>query len=413
MSNELPNTEITSSPNLIPVFVVIVIFMFVVGLISYANSDSFSSESNQHSQSYGLLGHHALRSILEKLQFEVNTNRSMTMQPGANSSVLFIVPSAKKIKKFSKISLKQNIKNILQSSANVVVVCPKWQEVTEKQKGKLVTIEKKITTLKKVRHFVRNLHNRVKLFRSNFSNFDVTYKERSFSLQTSGHIQLFENNNHFVPIVHSPYGNLVIKLPSKKGNFFLVSDPDIFTNQEIGKEDNGFLIINLLNKITNTKKIWLDEVGHGFGRHPSIIRILLRFPVVCITIQLLFFFVFLIARLWNPFHQITPEVFRERSRKEQVRSISYLSYSSKKHNFFLKKYFDCTIQQMENKYPSIKNMDLQQKLDYLDYIGQNKGTTHTIKNIHKKIQLAKTPQKIKHILYYIEKWKEKVCHGKH
>lgn len=72
------------------------------------------------------------------------------------------------------------------------------------------------------------------------------------------------NPTHYVSHLEDRTGSLLTGLDYGKGRVVLMADPDLGANWNVAKEDNGLLLLNLLNAHRRDGFIAFDEYHHGY-----------------------------------------------------------------------------------------------------------------------------------------------------
>jgi len=86
------------------------------------------------------------------------------------------------------------------------------------------------------------------------------------------------------PIITGPDGTLVGELASDGGRLWILSDPDLLSNQGIGKADNAAVAVALIDRLRRGGVVIVDETVHGFELHANLFRLALHPPFVIVTI---------------------------------------------------------------------------------------------------------------------------------
>jgi hypothetical protein len=90
------------------------------------------------------------------------------------------------------------------------------------------------------------------------------------------------------PLVWCEEGTLVGALEHQGGTVLVVADPDLLETHGLGRGDNALLLVRLLERLgAGGRALVVDETLHGLEVQPSIVRELLRFPLLLATLQAL------------------------------------------------------------------------------------------------------------------------------
>jgi hypothetical protein len=90
------------------------------------------------------------------------------------------------------------------------------------------------------------------------------------------------------PLLSSPDGILAGEIDRGDRRVIVVSDPDILENHGIARGDNALIAVALVRSLRGAGgRVVFDEVPHGFVSRPlGIVRLLLTFPFVLVTVQI-------------------------------------------------------------------------------------------------------------------------------
>ena len=189
------------------------------------------------------------------------------------------------------------------------------------------------------------------------------------------------------------------------GDLIVISDPDLINNMGIGKKDNGLLIVPLLKSLVKERTLWIDEICHGLGYPKSILRALLTYPAICITIQALLIGLCLAWLVGVRFRPPIPINARRRSLEEQTTAFANITCSSSKHSYFLQKYLKSILQELQEYYPSIANMPFSKKVEYLDEIGKFRNVPYSLRTLYDKSLKIKKMTNITTMAKAMHQWK--------
>ena len=90
------------------------------------------------------------------------------------------------------------------------------------------------------------------------------------------------------PLVWCDEGTLVGALEHEGGTVLVVADPDLLETHGLGTGANALLVVRLLERLgVAGRTLVVDETLHGLEVQPSIVRELLRFPLLLATLQAL------------------------------------------------------------------------------------------------------------------------------
>lgn len=97
-----------------------------------------------------------------------------------------------------------------------------------------------------------------------------------------GELQLLRTSD-VEPVVECRGGALLARI----GDLYVLSDPDVLSNQGITDGDNAAFVVGLLDFLRQDGPIVIDETLHGHRQEPSVWEALGRFPLVLLLVHLL------------------------------------------------------------------------------------------------------------------------------
>jgi len=90
------------------------------------------------------------------------------------------------------------------------------------------------------------------------------------------------------PIIESNLGVLLGEADESYGRLWVLSDPDLISNQGLKRGDNAMIAVAMVQELLpRNGSVIVDEVIHGFRREPSVWRALFEFPIIIITVNAL------------------------------------------------------------------------------------------------------------------------------
>jgi hypothetical protein len=98
--------------------------------------------------------------------------------------------------------------------------------------------------------------------------------------------QLLLPSPRLEPLVAGEDGVLVARLRRDGTALFVVSDPDLFNNQGLGRADHAALLLDLVSQVPGVRSVVFDETIHGYENRAELLSWLLTFPALPITLHL-------------------------------------------------------------------------------------------------------------------------------
>ncbi len=89
------------------------------------------------------------------------------------------------------------------------------------------------------------------------------------------------------PLLSTGDGMLLGALERDRKVVIVLADPDVIATHGLGRGDNAVLVARLLERIAGSEEraVVVDETLHGHEQEPSLVRELLRWPLVLATLQ--------------------------------------------------------------------------------------------------------------------------------
>lgn len=95
-------------------------------------------------------------------------------------------------------------------------------------------------------------------------------------------------SDRLTPLIDTNLGMLLGQAEDSYGRLWVLSDPDLISNQGLRRGDNAVIAIAMVQALLPAGgSVIVDEVIHGFRRDPSVWRALFEFPIIIITVNAL------------------------------------------------------------------------------------------------------------------------------
>ena len=403
------------SPKLIPVLIGVFLFLFVGGLLLVTFLDVPARELGPNSENYSSLGHHAFVEILKQSGFKVYRSHHFFYLQEHQKTVLFLEPDPLKWEKYTHQAFSRSVRRILQAENDIILACPKWEVTSRHPSQKEWIAGYRMISTESVNRLLTDLELPLRIFHQMPSHTQAieassrkTYDLKAESLQVFS----ISSNARVNPkvLAETSSGNPVVCLlygfAGTGGKLIVVSDPDLFNTMGIGEGENGPLLLSILRKEVPTRRLWVDEVCHGLGYPPSILRALLTYPALCITLQSVLIGLFLAWLAGIRFRPPLPLPQRKRSLEEQVKAFTLITCASTNHGYFLQKYLKSVIQELSDHFPSINSLPFSKKIAYLDELAKARGVKYSLKLLYDKSLIAKKVSSVMTVARGIHLWRE-------
>ena len=95
-------------------------------------------------------------------------------------------------------------------------------------------------------------------------------------------------SDRLTPLIDSNLGMLLGQAEDSYGRLWVLSDPDLISNQGLKRGDNAVIAVGMVQALLPAGgSVIVDEVIHGFRHDPSLWRALFGFPIVIVTVNAL------------------------------------------------------------------------------------------------------------------------------
>ncbi len=416
MSKQLAEDSFLSS-KIISIFIIAFLSLFILGILAITFLESEEEKPSFSSYSYAVSGHHAFASTLDAMNIHYLRGRRNFYDRIKNRLILFLHSNPYEWYKYTHESMYDSLEKINEQNI-VLITLPKYEIIAPHEKNKKWVGQWQYIYKRNLQDFCKNNINyhyfpQGIIKRENIAKFVVrnTWNGKQYNLQTNT-LQYFSPNFSYGKVLIETLDKKVIAIFYESLKYIVVSDPEIFMNLNIAKEQNGELAIELIEHIKQENKtineIIIDEISHGLGRPPSILRALLTPPGLYITLQILFigaFIVWLISIRFRPVHSFPA---RQRSLEEQCKAFANITCYGNRDDYFAQKYFRAILQECTEQIPSLADKTVPKKIEYLEQLGKMSKNPYSIKNLYKQLSGFKHSYQIPIIIKGLHQWKARM-----
>ncbi len=200
------------------------------------------------------------------------------------------------------------------------------------------------------------------------------HDDTAIDIEFNSGYYLFDPDNHASYKLEDEYGINLLQIKIGEGLITVLSDNSIFKNYAIENYDHAFLLTQLINiNASNGGDILLlystvsDSVFTLLWRHAK---------QLCIA-----FLCMLFIALWSMYNRIGPIVpltsYNNRNIIEHLKAIARFSYRQDRGKYLLHKSRIACEQFFISRYPALKNMSTQERVDHLsEVLDINHSTIH-------------------------------------
>jgi hypothetical protein len=232
-------------------------------------------EANAYSQS--AIGHMAFVETLRALGIPVLVSRSdSALKAGPNDLLIVAEPPA-------ELKDDEYLQGLLQAD-RVLLVLPKWVASTDPNNRRWA---KQVYRLPS-----GNADDILRIVASHGSTRvverEIDWKQNRFGGEARLAQPQLMTADGLTPVIESNLGVLLGEADQSYGRLWVLSDPDLISNQGLRRGDNAVIAVGMIQDLMpRNGSVIVDEVIHGFRRDPSVWRALFEFPIVIITINAL------------------------------------------------------------------------------------------------------------------------------
>jgi hypothetical protein len=231
--------------------------------------------------SVSALGHRAFADLLRELGFSVTLRRSAGSPPTQEGSVLVVAEPDLQ----SEAGRKERLEQMLDEAHASLLVLPKWRAVEDPEHPGWIQ-----DALPVSEHAVNEVLSaagvKATVVRLDQAVADWSC-EASLPAPTLRWPQLV-SSAALEPLISSPEGILLARLPGDARQRLLLTDPDVLATHGLGNGDNAELIASVIELLAGQRgAVSLDETLHGHSVERSLWRELASFPLVLVVVQAL------------------------------------------------------------------------------------------------------------------------------
>jgi hypothetical protein len=255
------------------------IALFAIALYFMASGDGGAGDRVGPSTfSRSAIGYAGIAEVLQRLGVAVVKSQYDSLAKASRGSVVVVAEPQ------TNAASESSIRAFLAANATILLVLPKWTGApSEEHAGWLGSLGERqigdaLWTLRLVAPKAEVIRERSKVF--------WTTNALGIAPSVDQPIQLIRGQP-LRPIVAAPEGMLIGEIIRGNRRIWVLSDPDIISNQGFGQGNNAALSVAAINRLRGANgSVIFDETVHGFLARPaSPFLLLFRFPFVAATIQ--------------------------------------------------------------------------------------------------------------------------------
>jgi hypothetical protein len=362
--------------------------------------------------SYRFLGHRAFRELLARLGHPTQiARRESVIQAGEEALLVVAEPWT---------TGPSHTFEVLQfSRAKLLVVLPKWQPPieTKNYKGPL-----SLSPTSKPKSVLLKLELPGELVRVATPKWLLESDQQEPDLRSPTQLISLEsvslpNLVSMEPIIQSEEGMLVARIYGGGIDCVVISDPDLLSNHGLVRSVNAEIAVKIVRgMIANDAPVLFDETLHGYSLSPSLIRSVLRFPLVLAVVQALILIAGLVAIASQRFGRPLPEdQGTEAGKRVFLENLTSLRSSIGKPGYSVDQYFLQSLRAVGAEWSLKEGADLPERIKRLDQISGRIGTTHRPSALAERMAQLQTgkpnPVDCLKLAVQIQSWRKEMVHG--
>lgn len=399
-----------------PVFAPRTVFWLIaVGTLSFIGAVTLSllagdggsvRSADANTFSYSSIGHRALVEVLEQVHMPVLVSRYNSAGKAGSSSLLVVAEPR------SPTATPATLKGLM-SAWNILVVLPKWQgEINPLLPDWLESTE--LLPAKDVEQMLIAAIGQGEVRRPSAG---LVWESGSFPAPTLSAPQLVLSDG-LEPVIASDQGILLGRLDSGWTTIWVLSDPDILSNQGIGLGDNAILAVRMIDHLRpEGGAIVIDETIHGFEAEPQLSRAVFETPLAITAVIAV---MTLAVLLWAATGRFGAPVPTERPIKPGKAGLidntaSLLEYGG--HGVaILNRYLRVALRDAAMTLHAPPKMRGAELIAWLDRVGKSRGVDVTCAEICDAVAAVTLQQRVDgarlaRVAQTVNRWKQEMLHG--
>jgi hypothetical protein len=392
--------------SLITLIVVIVIglgaFVAATYLETFGDGGGEPRTTGANVFSRSAIGHRAFAATLRKLDIPVQISRFRSYDKATNGSLLLIIEP-------DPVEARQADLGRLRSLPHVLVVLPKWDGWTDREKPIWIN-RMELLPEDAPQQILKDLVSDAKIKRSTAEITQGTQLGGKFKID---HPQTITSND-LTPILETEDGILLGSI----GHVWILADPDLLSNSGIDDADNGVIAVSIIDSLLpKGGTVVIDETLHGYEQRPNLMRTLLRPPFVTILIALIVAMLVLVWAGATRFGAPQPETDGLAAGKlTLVKSAAKLLRFGTSANSLLLNYRRLVLADAMNELHGPNGLDETAQAAWLDRAAAHRGLDSRVEPLLNEMSAQGEARRIDatralRFAHQLYRWKQEILHG--
>lgn len=197
-------------------------------------------------------------------------------------------------------------------------------------------------------------------------------------------LQVIAPDSRLAPIIASDEGLLVAEVvpaPQPGQRLFVLADPDLLANHGLHRGDNAALMLALVAQMAGAGRgeVLIDEILHGYLQRPTLIRELMRFPLVLLSVQFLLLALLVLWAAIKRFGPPAPEQGQTVADKVfSIKNTAELVHVGNHTAHMTQRYLSMTAEQVGQRLGAPPGLDEAGRIAWLAELTRARGVRHDV-----------------------------------
>lgn len=382
-------------------------FLCTILLIAMGEDLFPTSTAQANTFSESAIGHKAFVETLRRLGTPVLVSRSDTAAKAGPRDLVVVAEPPAEMKDDAY------LKDLL-AHDNVLLVLPKWWALP--QLAKRGWAEEVVHTSLSEVNEVLNLVAPGGIVAT--VQGEIAWSENRFGREPIITQTQLMSSSDLTPVIAGNRGILLAGAKANDGRLWVLSDPELISNQGLRRGDNAVIAIGMIEQLLpQGGTVIFDEVIHGFRRDPSLWQALFEFPFVIITLNALAAIAILIWAATGRFGAPVPDEPALKAGKTTLigNAAGLLRFGGHAAEV-LGRYLALTISDVARRVHAPAELAGAALDDRLERIGRarhvHRGPTQLRRDAEAAVAAASADERrLLHIARDLHQWKQEMLHG--
>lgn len=367
--------------------------------------DDLSGKRSAGADGYSLsaIGHNGLVRLLEALDVPVVVSRSNSGDKARNGLLIVAEPTV------TDAASRERLTSLVASAPRTLVVLPKWYGSVER--GKIWLEDAGLIPVEEVAPVTEALGLEGAAIQRRQAP-AVWTTESGLVRPVIREPQVIATDG-LEDMMRDAHGNVLLGSTTTEddGELYVLADPDVLNNFGLHTADNARFAVELIDRLRRGGPVVLDETMHGYAQQPSLLRTLLRFPLVLATMQVL---VCALLVVWaamvrfGPRREAPPPIAP--GKDFLVRNTAALLHYGGHHAHALRRYLQLTVAAVRHALhaPSLAPAAM---TVWLEKVRRVRGGQISLVELERAVETADTPARVVEVADQVFRWRTEMIDG--